>query len=204
MSASIPSHTNAYIGSGVTAPVGGDIEVIAGSAENLISVSAGVAVSGTAAVGVNAGVHVFNLQTRAFIGDDPKAPAHSGAGDIVAAGDVEIAANDASNISEIVGVLAAGQVGVAAGVGVNVFTKDTESFIGQGAGVIEGQIGLFSQQRPQLVLMAGDNAGLASRAMMLRAVSPRRRRCWSSFLTMPNETPETAGHLLAGTLIGVE
>ena len=47
---------------------------------------------------------------------------------------------------------------------------------GQGAGqpgsspqFLEGQIGLFSQQRPQLVLMAGDNAGLASRAMMLRA-----------------------------------
>ena len=32
---------------------------------------------------------------------------------------------------------------------------------------LEGQIGLFSQQRPQLVLMAGDNAGLAARPVMV-------------------------------------
>ena len=99
-------HTNAYIGDAVNAAVSGNIEVTAQSAEDLISVAAGVAVSGTAAVGVNAGVHVFTLQTRAFIGDDPLAPLNLGPGNVLAGGDVVIAANDASNINEIVGVLA--------------------------------------------------------------------------------------------------
>ncbi|HET6237314.1 MAG TPA: hypothetical protein VFE41_20495 [Acetobacteraceae bacterium] len=127
-------HTNAYIGSGVFATVSGNISVTAQSTESLISVAAGIA-GGTVGVGIDAGVHVFNLQTRAFIGDDPSAPANKGAGNVQAAGSVAIAANDASNINEIVGVFAAGAVGVAAGAGVNVFTKDTEAFIGVGAKV---------------------------------------------------------------------
>jgi hypothetical protein len=127
-------HTNAYIGSGVFATVSGNILVTAQSAENLISVAAGIA-GGTVGVGIDAGVHVFNLQTRAFIGDDPNAPANKGAGNVQAAGSVAIAANDASDINEIVGVFAAGAVGVAGGAGVNVFTKDTESFIGVDAKV---------------------------------------------------------------------
>ena len=96
--------------------------------------AAGIA-GGTVGVGIDAGVHIFNLQTRAFIGDDPSAPANKGPGNVQAAGSVAIAANDASNINEIVGVFAAGAVGVAAGAGVNVFTKDTEAFIGVGAKV---------------------------------------------------------------------
>ena len=127
-------HTNAYIGSGVVATVAGNIEVLAQSSENLISVAAGIA-GGTVGVGIDAGVHVFNLQTRAFIGDDPNAPANKGAGNVQAVGSVAIAANDASDINEIVGVFAAGAVGVAGGAGVNVFTKDTEAFIGVGARV---------------------------------------------------------------------
>jgi hypothetical protein len=127
-------HTNAYIGSGVVATVTGNIFVIAQSSENLISVAAGIA-GGTVGVGIDAGVHVFSLQTRAFIGDDPNAPANKGAGNVLAVGSVAIAANDASDINEIVGVFAAGAVGVAAGAGVNVFTKDTEAFIGAGARV---------------------------------------------------------------------
>ncbi len=119
----------------MTATVGGNIEVTSQSNESLISVAAGVAVSGTAAVGVNAGVHVFTLQTRAFIGNDPLNPTNDGAGNVHAAGSVLISANDASDINEIVGVLAVGQVGVAAGAGVDVFSPDTESFIGTGANV---------------------------------------------------------------------
>ncbi len=128
-------HTNAYIGSGVTAIVSGNISVTAQSSENLISVAAGIAVGGGVGAGIDAGVHVFNLQTRAFIGDDPNAPANKGAGNVQAAGSVSIAANDASDINEIVGVFAAGAVGLAAGAGVNVFTKDTEAFVGVGAKV---------------------------------------------------------------------
>src|SRR2546422_414142 len=63
-------HTTAYIDSGVTADVNGDIKVGATSGESLISVAAGIS-AGSVAVAVNAGVHVFDLHTRAFIGDDP-------------------------------------------------------------------------------------------------------------------------------------
>lgn len=127
-------HTNAFIGSGVVANVGGNITVDANTTESLISVSAGVAV-GEVGIAANAGVHLFNLETRAFIGDDPNAATFSGAGNVHANGSVVLSANDITDINEIVGVLAAGEVGVGAAVGVNVFNKDTESFIGAGAKV---------------------------------------------------------------------
>ena len=128
--------TSAYIDSGVIALVDGDIVVSADAAENLTSVAAGIAVAGSVAVGVNAGVHVFDLRARAFIGDDPTdALASSGAGDVHAGGSVVIAADGKTDIDEIVGVLAAGTVGVAAGAGVTVSSKQTQAFIGKGARV---------------------------------------------------------------------
>ena len=45
-------------------------------------------------MGVNAGVHVLNITTRAFIGNDPDAPSLAGAGDVHALGTVRIAADD--------------------------------------------------------------------------------------------------------------
>lgn len=128
--------TNAYIESGVIVLVDGDIVISADTAENLTSVAAGIAVAGSVAVGVNAGVHVFDLRTRAFIGDDPDdAVASSGAGDVHAGGSVIIAADGKTDIDEVVGVLAAGTVGVAAGAGVTVSSKQTQAFIGKGARV---------------------------------------------------------------------
>ena len=87
--------------------------VEADSRESLISISAGVG-AGTVAVAANAGVHIFNLQTRAFIGDDPDNASNAGAGDVHADGSLAISANDSSDINEIVGVLAAGEVGIGA------------------------------------------------------------------------------------------
>ena len=124
--------TNAFIGSGVTATVAGDVIVCAEAQETLISVAAGVAV-GSVAVGINAGVHTFALQTRAFIGDDPSAATLSGAGNVHAAGSVVVSATDTTSINEIVGVLAAGSAGVAAGAGVTVANKEVKAFIGTGA-----------------------------------------------------------------------
>ena len=56
-------------------------------------------------------------------------------------GSIAVSANDFSDINEIVGVLAAGAVGVGAAVGVNVFNPDTESFIGAGAHVTADGLG---------------------------------------------------------------
>jgi hypothetical protein len=127
-------HTNAYIDSGVTTDIAGNILVTAESSESLISVSAGVGVA-TVGVAANASVHVFNLETRAFIGDDPNNPSNAGAGDVHAHGSIALSANDETDANEIVGVLAAGEVGVGAAAGVDVITKDTEAFIGVGARV---------------------------------------------------------------------
>lgn len=125
--------TRAYIDSGVTANVDDNIFVTANSTEDLISVSAGLGAGGVA-VAVNAGVHVFNITTKAFIGDDPDDPALSaGAGNVFANGSIVIYANDYANINEVVGVLAAGGVGVGAAAGVNVLNKDVKSFVGAGA-----------------------------------------------------------------------
>ena len=129
--------TDAYIDSGAVVTVArGNIGVFANARENLISVAAGAALGGSIAVGVNAGVHVFDLRTRAFIGDDPTdAIASAGAGDVHAGGNIVVSADGYSKINEVVGVLAAGTVGVAAGAGVTVSTKQTKAFIGHGAKV---------------------------------------------------------------------
>ena len=127
-------HTNAYIDSGVVTNIAGNILVNALSGEDLTSVSAGVGV-GTVGIAANAGVHIFNVQTRAFIGDDPNNPSNAGPGNVLAQGSIYLSANDMSSINEVVGVLAAGEVGVGAAIGVNIFSPDTESFIGNGAKV---------------------------------------------------------------------
>ncbi len=132
--------TTAYIGSGVNATVGGSIIVAANSSEDIISIAAGLAIGGYAGVGVDAGVHVFTLQTRAFIGEDPDGTA-TVAANISAGGSIAVEANDTTDINEIVGVLGAGAAGFAAGAGVNVMSKDTEAFIGTGATVSAGGAG---------------------------------------------------------------
>jgi hypothetical protein len=137
--------TNAFIGSGVTATINGNgnLVVSATSSENLIGVSAGLAAGGEVGVGANAGVSVFNLHTRAFIGDGP-GPFNtgSGPGDVHATGTIAIAADDETNINDITAVLAVGgTVGVGAAVGVNVMTKDTEAFVGAGAKVTADGLG---------------------------------------------------------------
>jgi hypothetical protein len=79
---------------------------------------------------------------------------------------------------------------------------------GQGAGqtrggpqFLEGKIGLFIQQRPQLVMMAGDNAGFASRAVMLGADVAEAAALLEELLDHAQRNPETAGHLFAGVLV---
>jgi hypothetical protein len=141
----ITKHTVAYIGSGVTANVKGDIIVKANSTEDITSVAAGVALSTAASIGLNASVHVLTLDTRAFIGDDPRDElgqpdsvdgASAGAGDVHAQGSVDVAADDQTDMNKITGVLAIGvYVGLGAAGNVAVVDKTTEAFIGAGAKV---------------------------------------------------------------------
>ena len=127
--------TTAFIDSNVVANVEGDVLVHANSKEDLTSVAAGLA-AGSVAVAVDASVHVLELQTRAFIGDDPgDQVASAGVGHVHASGSIVVAADDQSETDRVVGVLAAGSVGVATGIGVSVTSKTTEAFIGNGAKV---------------------------------------------------------------------
>jgi len=133
----ITKDTWAYIDSGVTADVEGDIIVTADSSEDFTSVAAGVSGSGTVSVALDAAVHTLTISTRAFIGDDPDDMIPSaGAGDVHANGSVVVAADDTSEIDKVVGVLAvSGTAGIAAAGGVSVVNKTTEAFIGRGAKV---------------------------------------------------------------------
>jgi hypothetical protein len=133
---SLIKHTNAYMDSGVTSLVDGNIDVSATSTEGITSVAAGIAVGGTAGVSVNAGVHVLDITTRAFIGDDPDAASGGGAGNVHALGTVRIAADDNTELDKFVATVAVGgTAGVGAAATVTVENKHTLAFIGQGAAV---------------------------------------------------------------------
>src|SRR5262249_32778213 len=115
--------TEAYIGKGVTTDIAGNIIIDAESSESHISVSAGIGV-GEVGIAANAGVHLFNEKTWAYIDADQAHPGH-----VLAHRSIAVEANDVVDINEIVGVLAAGEVGVGAAIGVNIFNPDTEAFI---------------------------------------------------------------------------
>jgi len=134
---SLTKDTQAFIDSGVNSQVDGNIDVSATSSERITSVAAGIAVGGTAGVSVNAGVHVLDLTTRAYIGDDPDSgPGSLGAGDVHAGGTVRIAADDVTEMDKVAATVAiGGSAGVGAAATVTVIDKTTEAFIGAGAKV---------------------------------------------------------------------
>ncbi|MEQ1831146.1 MAG: hypothetical protein ABL921_34690, partial [Pirellula sp.] len=110
--AKITKTTIAMIESGSTVSAEGNIFVTADSIEDITSVAAGVSVSGSVSVAADAAVHVFNITTRAWIGDDARdAIASAGAGQYTASGSIVIAANERTEIDKIVGLFSAGIFG---------------------------------------------------------------------------------------------
>jgi hypothetical protein len=134
----ITKETVAYIDSKVIADAEGDIMVTADSSEDITSVAAGVALSGSVSVALDASVHTLDIETRAFIGDDPSDLVPSaGAGHVHAGGNVLVSADDETEVDKVVGVLAvATYAGVGAAGGVTIIDKTTEAFIGDNAYVI--------------------------------------------------------------------
>ncbi len=133
--ATITKRTLAFVDSGSTVTAEGNFVVTADSLEDLTSVAAGAAGAGSASVVADAGVHVLDITTRAWIGDDPRdAIATSGPGSYTATGSMNVAADDRTEIDKVVGVAAgAAYAGVGAAAGVSTSTKLTEAFIGSGA-----------------------------------------------------------------------
>ncbi len=134
---SLKKVTEAFIDSNATVIAEADIVVTSDSSEDFTSVAAGLSASGNASVAGDAGVHVLDLTTRAFIGDDPSdAIPSAGPGNVKAISDVIIAADDRTEIDKIVGVLAvAVYAGIGAASGVSTIDKRTEAFVGAGARV---------------------------------------------------------------------
>ena len=135
--ATVNKHTLAFIDSNVIANVEGDVLINADSKEDFTSVAAGISIAGSAAFAVDASVHVLDINTRAFIGDDPRDNiASGGAGHVHANGSIVVAADDQTEIDKVVGVLAiGGSAGIGAGAAVSVTKKNTEAFLGNGAKV---------------------------------------------------------------------
>ncbi|MCW5626703.1 MAG: hypothetical protein KIT73_18450, partial [Burkholderiales bacterium] len=129
--------SDAFIGSGVTAFTDGDIVVSADSTEDFSTFAVAGGGSGTVSVMGAAGVPVFDIVTRAFVGDDPSDTAASrGAGNVHARGSIEIAADDRNEIDLVSGsATGSGSVAVGASGGVAVIRKTTEAFVGIGARV---------------------------------------------------------------------
>ncbi len=131
--ASIIKTTDVFIGSNVTATVAGDILLLSTSVEDLTSVAAGLTASGGNSGTVDLGVHVFDIVTRAFIGDDPADTFPSqGAGNVTADGNVIIDADDRLEIDKVVVAAAVGSsFGGAGALGVSTIDKVVEAFVAQ-------------------------------------------------------------------------
>jgi len=118
----VNNHTESYIAAGARVSALGDVAVRANALEHILSVSAGVAASGT--VGVGGAVSVISLDdaTHAYIG---------GGATVAAGGNVLVGAGDATDVDVIAGSagVGIGAAGVGASVAVIVIHKDTQAYI---------------------------------------------------------------------------
>ena len=125
--------TQAWIDRSAVLNVTGNVTVAATSHEDVLSISAGVSIGGTAGIAVNAAVSVYTIVTRATVRGGPLL---SDGAIVDAGGSVNLAAAEATELKIIAGNLAiSGTVSVGAAAAVPVITKTTESFVGQHAAV---------------------------------------------------------------------
>ena len=73
----------------------------------------------------------------------------------------------------------------------------------RGPQLLEGQIGLLLNQRPQLVLLPGDVAGLAARAVVLRTHVASPSPLLQELLDHAQRNPKTASHRFPGAFARV-
>ena len=124
----VRNDTEAYIGDGAEVHALADVTLRANALEHILSVSAGIAGSGTVSVGGAVSVISLNDVTHAYIGS----------GATVDAGDsVLVSADDATGVDVISGSagVGIGGGGIGASVGVIVIHKDTQAYVGDHAHV---------------------------------------------------------------------
>src|SRR5690606_3451906 len=127
----------AWVARGVSIAANGNVTIDATSTENVLSMSAGGAISGTVGASVNAAVSVFTITTAASVGQvcaETTATATACAGSratVHAGGSARISALQELTLDVIAGSLAGGGVvGVGAAAAVPVITKTTQAFVG--------------------------------------------------------------------------
>jgi len=124
----VNNRTEAYVADAAQVHARGDVTVRANALEHILSVSAGIAGSGTVSVGGAVSVISLNGVTHAYIGS----------GATIDAGDsLLISASDATGVDVIAGSagVGIGGGGIGASVGVIVIHKDTQAYIGDHARV---------------------------------------------------------------------
>ena len=139
----VTKRTDAFIESDVHSTIGGNIDIKANSFEQITGIAAGVSVGGSAAVNVDAAIHVMNITTRAFIGDDPDflygnptemdgAGGDSvGPGNVHATGSISVRADEHTTVNAITGMVSvSGGAAITAGATVTVTNKRTRPLSG--------------------------------------------------------------------------
>ncbi|MCG8449894.1 MAG: hypothetical protein MI725_09985, partial [Pirellulales bacterium] len=125
----IDSDTRAFIDDTAVVEAERDVQVVAVTKTDSLTVAAGVAGAGLVGVGVAAGVAVVTTNTEAWIGDDTT---DTMGATVRAGGNVLVSADDSTQTLEISGSLGLGfgAVGVGAGASITVVNKTTEAYIG--------------------------------------------------------------------------
>ena len=124
--------THAYIGSGATANVAGATTLTANASEDLTTFAIGGAAGGSAGVGGAAIVNVMNTDTEAYIGANAKV----NKAQTLTNQSVGVQATDTTSLFDVVGAAGVGgSAGVGASADVDVLTKNTQAYVGNGAWV---------------------------------------------------------------------
>ncbi|TAK65480.1 MAG: hypothetical protein EPO22_04755, partial [Dehalococcoidia bacterium] len=138
--------TKAQLGASTMVDARDDVAVIATAEESFLIIAAGIAASGTFALGGGVSVITVNDETLASIGDSA---------DVEAGGDVAVLAEDDSTVTIITGGvgIGIGGAGIGASVGIGLFDKTTDAIIGADAiinakgtgtgydGILNGDVG---------------------------------------------------------------
>ena len=129
--------TKAYAEDGTSIRAERDIEVEAHAAEDILTVAAAVSGGGAVAAGGAVSTVIVNNTTYAHIGggattDDEGAKAHAGGNVVV------YAVDDTTDLTVAGGLSVGGGAGLGGSVGVTVFTKDTQAYVGDHATIDAG------------------------------------------------------------------
>lgn len=119
--------TQAYIGANAKVAADGSVSVLANATETIRSFSIAGAFSGTAAVGLTAGVSTLNLTTKAYVDTGAIVFANNNA---------LVSAEDQTTLTLVSGNLTgSGTAAVGVGAGISVLNKNTNSYIASDAQV---------------------------------------------------------------------